>query len=56
MSFGLLYWILMLLWFIFGFWSNWTETPNYRFIGGHILTFILFLLVGWKVFGAPVNP
>lgn len=52
MSFGLCYWILMLLWLVFGIWSNW---PNRIAIGGNVLLFILLLLVGWQVFGAPVH-
>lgn len=54
MSFSLCYWILMLLWFCFGLWANWG--PGYRFIGGHLLLFVLFVLLGWKVFGAPLHP
>ncbi len=52
MSFGLMYWILMLLWFVFGLWSSW---PNHYVVGGNLLLFILLLLLGWKVFGAPVH-
>ena len=52
MSFGLLYWILMLIWLVFGMWSIW---PNYKLGGGTLLLFILLVLVGWKVFGAPVH-
>lgn len=52
MSFGLIYWILMLLWLVFGLWSSW---PNYKASGGNLLLFILLLLLGWKVFGPPVH-
>ena len=55
MSFGLIFWILMLLWLVFGLW-NW-YVPNTRWVWGHgAFLFILFLLLGWRVFGAPVHP
>lgn len=53
MSFGLVFWILMLLWLVFGAWHFW---PNYYNVGFNLLLFILLLLLGWKVFGAPVHP
>jgi hypothetical protein len=52
MSFGLIFWILMLLWLVFGIWRDW---PNHYAVGGSVLQFILFLLLGWKVFGAPIH-
>lgn len=59
MSFALIYWILMLLWFVFGLWSNWPAQgtqggavpPN----GRTVLLFVLLLILGWKVFGAPIH-
>lgn len=53
MSFGLAFWILMLLWLVFGLW-HWY--PNYTIMGGNLLLFILLLLLGWKVFGTPLHP
>lgn len=56
MSFALCYWILMLLWLVFGLWSNWPATGNaFRPLGGTLLLFILLVLIGWKVFGAPIH-
>ncbi len=52
MTFGLAYWILMLIWLVFGLWSNW---PNQKMTGGTILLFILLVLLGWKVFGPPIH-
>lgn len=56
MSFGLVYWILMLLWLL-------SELAPRFGLGGAVvasistaLIFILFLLLGWKVFGPPVHP
>ena len=52
MSLGLAFWILMLLWLVFGAWWAW---PNHYALGGNLMLFILLLLLGWKVFGAPVH-
>lgn len=54
MTFGLCFWVLMLLWLVFGLWSAWPL--NMKSGGGHLLLFILLLLLGWKVFGAPLHP
>ena len=52
MSMGLAYWILMLVWLVFRVWQSW---PNQTVIGGDLLIFILFVLLGWKVFGPPIT-
>ncbi len=52
MSFALIYWILMLVWLVFGLWSSW---PDYKASGRSLLLFALLLILGWKVFGAPVH-
>ena len=54
MSFGLVFWILMLLWLFFswpgnptvGAWGPW---------GGSLLLFVLLLLLGWHEFGPPIH-
>ena len=57
MTFGLVFWILMLLWFIGGLYWNWPAGgagvgwP----VGHNLLLFILLLLLGWKVFGPPIH-
>ena len=55
MTFGLVFWILMLLWLIYGLWGWYSPQPNVWWGHGGFL-FILFLLLGWKVFGAPIHP
>ena len=56
MSLGLAYWICMLVWLILGCWSYWPVTgPNLRPLGGTLLLFILLVLLGWQVFGAPLH-
>ena len=56
MSMGLLFWILMLIWLIFGVAHNWGAVPGPYGPWGHsLLLFILLLLLGWQVFGAPIT-
>lgn len=52
MSFGLMYWILMLIWLVFSLWSSW---PNVKAGGPSLLLFVLLVLLGWKVFGPPIH-
>jgi hypothetical protein len=52
MSRGLLFWILMILWLIFGLWAAW---PLGWGFGSTALLFILLGLLGWQVFGPVVK-
>lgn len=61
MSRGLIFWVLMLIWFVFGLLVNFGG-PNV--LGGYthvsavadqVLGFVLFLLLGWQVYGPPVH-
>jgi hypothetical protein len=54
MTLGLAYWILMLLWLAFGVWTSW-PAKDLKASGGDGLLFILLVLLGWKVFGAPIQ-
>jgi hypothetical protein len=56
MSFGLIYWVLMLIWLVFEILPHVGYATPVVVSAGWILTFILFLLLGWKVFGAPARP
>ena len=58
MTFGLVFWILMLLWLVFEFWGFYSPPADARWRGwgSSFFLFILFLLLGWKVFGAPIHP
>lgn len=56
MTLGLCYWIIMLIWLVFGL------AIHFAYIGGFValgvstlLLFILFLLLGWQVFGPPLR-
>ena len=58
MTLGLAFWILMLFWLVFGLVWNWPNNPvpaHYWPIGNVVLLFLLFLLLGWQVFGAPLH-
>lgn len=53
MQLGLIFWIMMLLWVLFGVW-DWQTGWN-RPWGHGVFFFILFLVLGWRVFGAPIH-
>jgi hypothetical protein len=56
MSLQLLFWILMLIWLIFGLAYNGGYLVGpYGPWGNTILLFILFLILGWQVFGQPIQ-
>lgn len=49
------FYVLLLIWLIFGLVINFGG-PYYHFAGANdLLLFILFLLLGWKVFGPPLQ-
>jgi Flp pilus assembly protein protease CpaA len=56
MTIGFIFWLLMLLWLVFGAWTHWSAAtpPNWPVLGGSLFAFILFFLLGWKVFGWPI--
>jgi len=55
MTLGLAFWILMLIWFVFGVVVHIGLAAPYGTLGNMLLLFMLFLLLGWKVFGAPIH-
>jgi hypothetical protein len=55
MTLGLAYWILMLIWFVFGLLVHFGMAGGYGVIGGTVLLFVLFVILGWQVFGAPLH-
>ena len=52
-SIGLLFWLLMVLWLVFGLYWNSSDLKvgNFGVLGGNLLLFILLFLLGWKSFG-----
>lgn len=55
MTLGLCYWILMLIWFVFGLLVHAGMLTAYGAVGNVLLLFVLFLLLGWQVFGPPLR-
>lgn len=57
MALGLAFYVIMLVWLIFALAWNWpgNAVGPYGPIGNALLIFVLFLLLGWKVFGAPLH-
>lgn len=55
MTMGLIYWVLMLIWLVFGILIYNGYAGHYGAIGNTVLLFVLFVLLGWKVFGRPVS-
>lgn len=55
----LLFWVLMLFWAVLGVAGTRLDasTPNGRYVlwGGNLLLFLLFLVLGWTVYGAPLK-
>jgi hypothetical protein len=55
---GLLFWILMLFWLLVGVWGLWPGAGGvvpYGLMGWGLVLFILVGLLGWKVFGPPLQ-
>lgn len=50
---GMLFWVLMILWFLFGLFWNRAEAAkgNWGFFGSDLLLFILLFIIGWQLFG-----
>lgn len=57
MTLGVAFWVIMLVWLLFSMAWNWPGTPigPYGPIGNALLIFFLFMLLGWKVFGAALH-
>ncbi|MES2367487.1 MAG: hypothetical protein V4563_16545 [Pseudomonadota bacterium] len=55
MGLDLLFWMLMIIWLIFGGLA-WYEPAAPHWRGGYnLLNFVLFAILGWKVFGAAIR-
>lgn len=58
MYIGLLFWIIMLLWAVFGivprFRGTTTLTPYYPWVCD-LLLFVLLFILGWHAFGAALH-
>lgn len=52
MTFALTFYVLMLIWFVYGAASTNTGWPAW---GGNLLLFLLILILGWRAFGPPIH-
>jgi len=52
---ALAFWVLMLLWLAFGLFQGFRPNGDRWWAGGSLLLFLLFLLLGWAQFGAPIR-
>lgn len=52
MPMGVIFWILMLLWLVYGMYRDW---PNYPIAGHNLLLFVVVSLLGWQVFGPAIR-
>lgn len=57
MTLSFLFWLLMLLWLLFSGWSGTRVAGDGRYgvWGSGLLLFFLFVILGLKMFGAPLK-
>lgn len=55
MSLGLAFWIIMLIWFVFGLLIHFGVVGGIYAGANVLLLFVLFVLLGWQVFGQPIH-
>ncbi len=56
MSIGFLFWLLFVLYIIFGgYWGFNRVTDRPGWFGGYGFTLVLIFLLGWRVFGFPIQ-
>lgn len=53
MSIGLLFWVIMIIGFLFGCYTN-RESPK-LWVSNNLVLWVLLALLGWAVFGAAVH-
>lgn len=59
MSAGIWFWLIFVLCFLFGTFAYWpvnaTDRAAWRPLGGNLVVFILLGLLGWRLFGPPIQ-
>ena len=56
MTAGLCFWILMLIWLVFGLWQfSPVDQRTPPRVGGWLLLFLLIALLGWHDYGAAIH-
>lgn len=51
----MLFWVLMILVLIFGVWWGYRDAPGRGGMGMSLLLWVLLFLVGWQIFGFPIQ-
>jgi len=55
MTLAVWFWVILVLSLILGAWNWYAPAPGIRAWGGGLLQLVLFLIIGWAVFGSPVK-
>jgi hypothetical protein len=57
MNIATLFWVIMVIWLLFGLWSSWPAagTNPVRPVGGLIILWVVIALLGWQVFGSAIH-
>lgn len=55
MTIGMLFWILYIVGLVFYGWVGYSRAESRWVIGGGLFWWVLIFLLGWKVFGFPVQ-
>lgn len=55
MTIGFIFWLLMILWLVFGIWQFRAAPGPWPVVAGNGFAFVLFFLIGWQVFGWPIK-
>ena len=55
MTLGLAFWIIMLVWLVFGALLHFGMVGGIYAPAGTLLLFVLFGLLGWQTFGPPLR-
>ena len=53
MSIGLLFWIIMIIWLLFGLYRN--RTTLIVWVGDGLILWVLLAILGWAVFGPAIH-
>jgi hypothetical protein len=56
MTLGLAFWVIMLVWAVFGLLTHFGVVAGAYAVGANVLLlFVLFALLGWQTFGPPLH-
>jgi hypothetical protein len=55
MTLGLAFWVIMIVWLVFGLLVHFGMVGGIYAGGSTLLLFVLFMLLGWQVFGPPLR-